>query len=177
MPSAAWLRKEMIMLPENDPDRLLREQASALATAVDGMSDQLGSVSKGLVSLRTYGHRNRALIIVTIISLVLDLCLTVALAVVTANVIDNNQKINASVGSINCLIEATARALPTRTISNNDRIAVLNRKDEALAKDVLAQVTNSSAAARRTAMVQYLANIAAIDKTVIPPLPVFNPHC
>ncbi len=62
------------MLPENDTDRLLREQAAALATAVNGMSEQMGNVSKGLASLQKYGHRNRTMIIVTIISLVIDLC-------------------------------------------------------------------------------------------------------
>ena len=166
-----------MMPPKNDSDRLLREQASTLATAVDGMSEQIGNVSKGLVSLQKYGRRNRTMIIVTIISLVLDLCLTVALAVVTANVIDNNQRINASVGSIKCLTKATAEALPERSAFYDTSIAVLDRKSTALAKDVLAQVTNSSAVERHVAQVRYLADIAAIDKTKIPPLPGFNPNC
>ncbi len=91
--------------------------------------------------------------------------------------IDNNQRINASVGSINCLTKAIAEVLPKRSAFYDTSIAVLNRKSAALSKDVSAQVTNSSAAARHAAQVRYLADIAAIDKTKIPPLPVFNPHC
>jgi hypothetical protein len=165
------------MPPKNNPCRLLREQASALATAVDNMSDQMGNVSKGLVSLHAYGRRNRTLIMVTFISLLVDLCLTVVLAFVTANVIGNNQRINASVESINCLTDAITDVLPKRSAFYDTNIAVLNRKSTALADDILAQVTNSSAAARHTAQVRYLADIAAINKTVIPALPVFNPHC
>ena len=165
------------MLPENDPDRLLREQASALSTAVSGMSEQLSNVSKGLGALRTYGHRNRTLILVTITSLVIDLALTVVLTVVTSNVINNNQKINANVGIINCINKAISDVLFQRSNFNNISIAVLDRKSEALARDVAAQVTNSSAAERYRAQVRYLADIAAIDKIPIPRPPVFNPHC
>ena len=141
------------------------------------MSEQLGGVSKGLASLQTYGRRNRTMIIVTIISLVIDLALTVVLAIVTSNVINNNQKINASVGSIDCLTQAIAEVLPKRSAFYDTSIFVLDRKSGALAKDVLAQVTHSSVAARHAAQVRYLADIAAIDRTKIPPLPVFNPHC
>lgn len=164
------------MHPENDPDRLLREQASALATAVSGMSEEMRNVSRGLASLRRYGHRNRTMIIVTIISLVIDVAITIVLAVVTSTVINNNQKINASVGSINCLTHAIAEVLPKRSAFYNSMV-VLDRKSEALAKDVLAQVANSSPAVRHVAQVRYLADIAAIDKTVIPSLPVFHPRC
>jgi hypothetical protein len=166
-----------MMLPENDQNRLLREQALALSTAVNGMSDQLGNVSKGLASLRTYGQRNRTMILVTITSLVIDVAITVALAVVTSNVIDNNQRINASVGTIDCIIKDIAKVQRGRSAFYDTSIAALNRKSGALARDVSAQVTNSSAAERHAAQVRYLADIAAIDKTKIPPLPVFNPRC
>ena len=165
------------MIPENDPDRLLREQASALSTAVSGMSEQLGNVSKGLASLQTYGRRNRTIILMIITSLVLDLALTAVLTVVTSNVIDNNQRMNANVGSIDCITKAIEDVQHGRSAFYNASIAALNRKSAALAKNVSVQVNNGSATERRKAQVQYLADIAAINKIAIPALPVFNSHC
>ena len=117
------------------------------------------------------------MIIVTIISLVIDLSLTVALTIVTFNVIASNQRINVSVGSIHCLTNAIAEVLPQRWASFETSIAVLDLKAKALAKDVSSQVNDSSAAEHHRAQIQYLADIAAASKIRIPPLPVFNPHC
>jgi hypothetical protein len=161
----------------NEQDRLLREQAAVLSAAVNDMSKQMGNVSNGLVSLQSYGHRSRRMILVTITSLVIDLTLTVALTIVTLNVIDSNQRINASVGSINCLTHAIAEVLPQRWASFETSIAVLNLKAKALAKDVSSQVNNSSAVEHHRAQIQYLVDIAAVNRIKIPPLPVFNTHC
>src|SRR3984885_8550862 len=116
----------MIMPPENEQGRLLSEQAAILASAVTDMSEQMGNVSNGLASLRIYGHRNRTMILVTIISLVIDLSLTVALTIVTFNVIASNQKINVSFGSINSLTNAETKILHESSAYNDASIRVLN---------------------------------------------------
>jgi hypothetical protein len=165
------------MSPENEQGRLLREQAAVLSAAVNDMSEQMSSVSHGLASLQTYGRRNRMMILVTIISLVIDVSLTVGLSFVTFNAIASNQRINASVGDINCLTNAIVKILPRRSSYTAASIAVLNLKAEALAKEVTSQVLNSSDAEKHAAQVQYLADIAAINKIKIPPRHVFSPHC
>jgi len=166
-----------MMAPENEKDRLLREQAAILATAVNDMAEQMGKVSNGLSSLRVYGHRNRTMILVTIISLVIDLSLTVALTIVTFNVIASNQKINVSFGSINCLTNAVTKILHESSAYNDASIRVLNLKEEALVIDVSSQANNGSAAEHVASRTTYLADIAAINKIAIPPRPVFNAHC
>src|SRR6202044_4141431 len=120
------------MPPEDEQGRLLSEQAAILASAVSGMSEQMGKVSNGLASLRIYGHRNRTMILVTIISLVIDLSLTVALTIVPFNVISSNQKINVSFGSINCLTNAVTATLHESSAYDDDSIRVLNLKEQAL---------------------------------------------
>jgi hypothetical protein len=165
------------MSPENEQDRLLREQAAVLSTAVNDMSEQMGNVSNGLVSLQSYGRRTRRMILLTIISLAIDLSLTIGLTFVTFNVISSNQRIDASVGSIHCLANAIAEVLPERSAYTGTSIAVLNLKAKALARDVSLQVSNTSPAARHAAQIRYLADIAAANKIRIPPLPVFDPHC
>jgi hypothetical protein len=165
------------MSPENQQDRLLREQAAALSTAVNDMSEQMGNVSSGLVSLQVYGRRSRTMILLTIISLVIDLSLTVALTIVTLNVIASNQRINVSVGSINCLTIAISGVMRRSSAYNDASIAVLNLKEGALLRDVSSQLGHVSAAEHHASQVRYLADIAAINKIAIPPIPVFNPHC
>jgi hypothetical protein len=103
------------MTPENDQQRTLREEAAALATEVSGLSEQLGDVSRGLSSLQKYGHRNRMLIIVTIISIVIELSLMAALAIVTSKVINNNHRSNANFSTLNCFTKAIAEVLPERS--------------------------------------------------------------
>jgi hypothetical protein len=165
------------MPPENEPGRLLREQAAVLSAAVNDMSEQLGNVANGLVSLQSYGHRNRRMIVVTIISLVIDLSLTVALTIVTFNVIANNQKTNANIESIHCLTNRISESIHEDSAYNDASIAALNLKTKALAKDVSLQINNTSAAERHAAQLTYLTDINAIDRIKTPPRPVFNPHC
>jgi hypothetical protein len=165
------------MPPKNEQDSLLREQAAVLSAAVNDMSEQLGNVSKGLVSIQSYGHRNRRMIVVTIISLVIDLSLTAALTIVTFNVIANNQKTNANIGSIHCLTNTISESLHEDSAYNDASIAVLNLKAKALAKDVSSQINNTSTAERHAAQLTYLTTINAIDRMKIPPRPVFDPHC
>ena len=166
-----------MMAPENEQDRLLREQAAVLATAVNDMSEQMGNVSNGLASLQMYGRRNRTMILVTIISLVIDLSLTVALTIVTFNVIASNQKINVSFGSINCLTNAVTTILHESSAYDDTSIRVLNLKEQALVIDVSSQANNGSTAEHDAARTRYLADIVAINKIAIPPRPVFNTHC
>jgi hypothetical protein len=165
------------MPPENEQDRLLREQAAVLSSAVNDMSEQMGNVSSGLASLQIYGRRNRTMILVTIISLVIDLSLTVALTIVTFNVIASNQKINVSFGSINCLTNAVTTTLHESSAYNDASIRVLNLKEQALVQDVSSQANNSSAAEHVAARTRYLDDIAAINKIAIPPRPVFTARC
>jgi hypothetical protein len=165
------------MPPENEQDRLLREQAAALSAAVKDMSEQMGNVSNGLVFLQAYGRRSRIMIVVAIISLLIDLSLTAALTIVTFNVITNNQRTNANVGSINCLTNRVSERLREASAYNDASIGVLNLKERALAKDVSSQMNNTSAAEHHAAQITYLADINAIDRITIPPRPVFNPHC
>src|ERR1700722_8576823 len=165
------------MPPENEQGRLLREQAAILASAVNDMSEQMGNVSNGLSSLQIYGRRSRTMILVTIISLVIDLSLTVALTIVTFNVIASNQKINVSFGSINCLTNAVTAILHESSAYDNASIRVLNLKEQALVLDVSSQATTGSAAEHVASRTCYLEDIAAINKIAIPPRPVFSAHC
>jgi spore coat protein U-like protein len=162
---------------ENEQGRLLSEQAAILASAVSDMSEQMGKVSNGLSSLTVYGHRNRTMILVTIISLVIDLSLTVALTIVTFNVISSNQKINVSFGSINCLTNAVTATLHESSAYDDVSIRVLNLKEQALVLDVSSQANNGSAAEHVASRTRYLDDIAAINKIAIPPRPVFSAHC
>jgi len=158
------------MTPDNDPPRMLREQAAALATAVNGMSERISDLSRGLSSLQKYGRRNRMMIIAAIISLAIELFLVAALAVISSNIINSNHRIN-------CFTNAITKALPERSAFFDTSMAVENLKSAALAKEVSAQASSSSAAERQAAQAQYLADIVTINRIPIPPLPVFNPHC
>jgi len=113
------------------------------------------------------------LIIVTIVSLLLDISLTIALSIVTATVIDNNQKIDASVKNVNCL----TYVVNEHSTVNHLTISVLDQRISALAKSVSAQANASSAVERHRAQAQYLADIARINKIVIPPLTAFRANC
>ena len=165
------------MPPENEKDRPLREQAKVLSAAVNDMSKQIGNLTNGLIFLRKYGHRNRMLIIVTVMSLLIELSLIVALTIVTLNVIATNHRTSANVGSINCLTREITESLLQISAYNDVSIAVLNLKAKALAKDVTTQTENESVATHNMARIRYLADVAAIDKIKIPPRPVFDPHC
>jgi hypothetical protein len=117
------------------------------------------------------------MILQTIISLVIDVTLTVALTIVTFNVIVSNERINASVASIHCLTNTISESLHETSAYNDASIAVLNLKAKALAKDVSAQINNTSVAEHHAAQITYPADINAIDKMTVPPRLVFNPHC
>src|ERR1700722_7061150 len=165
------------MPPENEQGRLLREQAAVLASAVTDMAEQMRNVSSGLGSLQVYGRRSRTMILVTIISLVIDLTLTVALTIVTFNVISSNQKINVSFGSIDCLTNSVNAVLHESSAYDDVSIRVLNLKEQALVLDVSSQAKKWSAAEHVASRARFLDDIASIKKIAIPPRPVFSAPC
>jgi hypothetical protein len=153
----------------------LREQAAVLATSVENMAAGLGDVSKNLASVQRYGHRNRVLILTTIASLVLDVMLTVTIAIVASNVLESNHKIaftSANINCVNSIISGIRQTQKQRSDSIDMKFSLMHQQISILARSLYAQGHIGSAAERRRVLDQYMADITKLSRI---PIPVVRP--
>lgn len=153
----------------------LREQAAVLTASVENMAAGLADVSKNLASVQIYGHKNRVLILTTIASLVLDVLLTITIAVVTGNVLESNHKIALTSANINCvnsIISGIRQSQEQRSSSNALESSLMSQQISILTKSVFAQEHTGSVTERRRAQRQYIADITKLSRI---PIPVVRP--